>query len=112
MRQFFFKSDLTEDQRAILRFFMALTAAFFAVFFVGGVLLRGTLKGFFISATGGFVLFILIQFVFNPFAVIATTSQTKGERKDGLPEAEIRDRPKSTPTPKPTVDILNLNQVP
>ncbi len=64
----FFMPPFSGDQRAILRFFMALSSAFFALFFVGGVLLRGTLKGLLISATGGFVFFVLIQFVFNPFA--------------------------------------------
>lgn len=63
----FFLPQLNQDQRAILRFFMALVSAFFAIFFVGGVLLKGTVRGLLISATGGFVLFVLVQFVFNPF---------------------------------------------
>ena len=41
---------------------------------MGGVLLKGTLRGLLISATGGFVLFILIQFVFDPFQVLPTSA--------------------------------------
>lgn len=63
----FFLPEFNADQRSLLRFFMALVSSFFAVFFVGGVLLKGTMRGLIISATGGFVLFILIQFVFDPF---------------------------------------------
>jgi hypothetical protein len=65
----FFRPNLSADQRAILRLLMALAAGFFAIFFVGGVLLNGTLMGLALSATGGFVLFILIQFIFDPFAI-------------------------------------------
>lgn len=84
----FFKGGLDPDQRTLLRFFMALTSAFFAVFFVGGVLLKGTLNGLYISATGGFVLFILMQFVFDPFNA-----------------SRIQSGPQPTPTPilTPTV---------
>lgn len=70
----------------IIRFLMALSAGFFAYFFVGGVLLKGTLRGLFISATGGFVLFILIQFVFDPFQVLPTSAISTST-------------PVSTPTP-------------
>lgn len=49
-------------QQDILRLLTALAAAFLATFFVVGVLLDGTLKGFALSATGGFVIFILIFF--------------------------------------------------
>src|SRR5262245_12071212 len=57
----------TEFQRGVTRFFMALTAGCFAYFFVGGVVLKGTVGGQRIGATGGFVLFLLIQFVVEPF---------------------------------------------
>lgn len=66
--------DIQPNKFPIIRFLMALSSAFFAFFFVGGVLLEGTLKGLYISATGGFVLFILIQFVFNPFEVLPTAT--------------------------------------
>ena len=65
----FLRPNLSPDQRPILRVLMALAAGFFAIFFVGGVLLNGTLMGLALSATGGFVLFILIQFVFDPFEI-------------------------------------------
>ena len=70
----FFRPNLSPDQRAILRLLMALDVGFFAIFFVGGVLLNGTLMGLVLSATGGFVLFILIQFVFDPFAIGAKST--------------------------------------
>jgi CheY-like chemotaxis protein len=66
--------DIQPSKFPVIRFLMALSAAFFAIFFVGGVLLEGTLKGFFISATGGLVLFILIQFVFDPFTARPTNN--------------------------------------
>ena len=53
---------LYEHQQDILNLVMALTAGLLAVFFVGGVILDATLKGFALSATGGFVLFLLIFF--------------------------------------------------
>lgn len=62
--------NFAPDRFPIIRFFMALSAALFAFFFVGGILLQGTTRGFFVSATGGFVLFILIQFVFDPFRFV------------------------------------------
>lgn len=82
----------------IIRFLMALSAGFFAVFFVGGVLLRGTLNGFFISATGGFVLFVLIQFVFDPFRVLPST--LSGPTPTPTVISSI------TPTPSPTLTSI------
>lgn len=61
---------LSDDQRVMIRFLMSLISAFFALFFVGGVLMKGTIKGFALSATGGFVLFILLQFIYNPFEAL------------------------------------------
>ena len=52
--------SFSKHQQAILRFFMALAAGLLAVFFVGGVVLDGTWSGFALSATGGFVIFILV----------------------------------------------------
>lgn len=90
----------------IIRFLMALSAAFFAVFFVGGVLLKGTLNGLFISATGGFVLFVLIQFVFNPFSVLPTASgqptPTPSPMLTPTPMVTPSTTPISTPTVSPT----------
>ena len=54
--------DLNSNQEEILRLLMAFSAAFLETFFVGGVILDGTLKSFGLVATGGFVLFILIYF--------------------------------------------------
>jgi hypothetical protein len=56
-------------QMGIIRFFMALAAGFLAYFFVGGVVLKGSVVGNKIAATGGFVFFVLIMFVVNPFNV-------------------------------------------
>ncbi len=61
------RADPTDAQRTILRFLMAVSAALLAYFFSGHIGLRGTLRGLAISASGGFVVFLLIQFVFDPF---------------------------------------------
>ena len=63
---FFFVPNPTATQCGILRFVMSLTAGLFAFFFIGGVVLKGKLAGLAIGATGGFVLFILMQFVYDP----------------------------------------------
>jgi hypothetical protein len=59
-------------QLAIIRFIMALAAAFLAYFFVGGVVLKMTKTGVALGATGGFVFFVLIEFVVNPFDLKTT----------------------------------------
>jgi hypothetical protein len=79
--------EINPGKFTIVRFLMALSAAFFALFFVGGVLLQGTLKGLYISATGGFVLFILIQFVFNPFS--GNTVTTTFGAPSGIKSADL-----------------------
>jgi hypothetical protein len=90
--------EIGPEKFPIVRFLMALSAALLALFFVGGVLLQGTLKGLYVSATGGFALFILIQFVFNPFEILP------------IPETE----PTHTPTPivvsTPTVTPTNSKE--
>lgn len=53
-------------QRQMLRFFVALCAALFAHFFVGGVVLQGSVAGSRIGAGGGFALFVLVLFVVDP----------------------------------------------
>lgn len=62
----FFIKEPSAFQCGVVRFLMSLTAALFAFFFVGGVVLKGKLRDLAISATGGFVLFILMQFVYDP----------------------------------------------
>lgn len=59
----------TPFQRDITRYIMALLAAFFAYFFVGGVVLQGKLAGQIVGAGGGFALFILVAFVATPFNI-------------------------------------------
>ena len=66
----------TDFQEKIVRFLMALTGALFSLFFLGGVLLKGTLGGLITGATGGFVIFILIQFVYDPFIDSNNISKT------------------------------------
>lgn len=90
--------DINPSKFPIVRFLMALSAAFFALFFVGGVLLEGTLRGLYISATGGFVLFILIQFVFNPWEVLPSSNIFKAENTN-LSQNGIKN---SSPTPVPS----------
>ena len=59
--------DPSEFQKGMIRFFMALSGAFLSFFLVGGIFMKGTLKGYLVGAGGGFVVFLLIQFLFNPF---------------------------------------------
>ena len=59
----------TDFQRGVLRFFIAIGAAMLATFFLGGVVLQGNLAGSRVGAGGGFALFILIQFVFDPLKI-------------------------------------------
>ncbi|HEX6189212.1 MAG TPA: hypothetical protein VFZ40_14120 [Pyrinomonadaceae bacterium] len=68
--------DIDPIKFPIVRFLMALSAGFFATFFVGGIILHGTLRGIAFSAAGGIALFILIQFVFDPFQVLPARSST------------------------------------
>ena len=68
--------SFSKHQQAILRFFMALAAGLLAVFFVGGVVLDGTWSGFALSATGGFVIFILV-FLSSPFETKPSRTRTR-----------------------------------
>jgi hypothetical protein len=113
--------DIHPSKFPIVRFLMALSAAFFALFFVGGVLLQGTLNGLYISATGGFVLFILVQFVFNPFGdkPTTTTDDTSGNTntviKSSTPSVSPTQELKSTHTPQPaspTPSVSSNNHTP
>jgi hypothetical protein len=58
----------TDSQRALIRFFMALAVGMLSYFFVGGVLLQGTVRNQQISSGGGFAMFVLVFAVFDPFA--------------------------------------------
>ncbi|HYX71210.1 MAG TPA: pentapeptide repeat-containing protein, partial [Nitrososphaera sp.] len=75
----------TAFQCGVVRFLMSLTAAIFAFFFVGGVILNGKLRDLAISAAGGFVLFILMQFVFDPLGPMCSSS--KREEKPQISQA-------------------------
>jgi len=65
----FFIPEPTPFQRDITRYIMALLAAFFSYFFLGGVILRGNLAGQIFGSSGGFALFILVAFVVTPFDI-------------------------------------------
>lgn len=58
----------TQAQRVVIRFLMALAAAFLSYFFLGRVLLKGKLFGQAIGGSGGFALFIVIQFFADPYS--------------------------------------------
>jgi len=58
----------TEAQRVLIRFLMALSAAFLSYFFLGRVLLKGKVFGQAIGGSGGFALFIIIQFFADPYS--------------------------------------------
>jgi len=66
MYVFFAVSNPTPSQCGLLRFFIALTAGLFFLFFVGGLVLQGQLRGLGVGAGGGVALFFLVQFVINP----------------------------------------------
>jgi peptidoglycan hydrolase-like protein with peptidoglycan-binding domain len=70
----------TDLQRSILRFFISLTAAFAATFLLGGVALHGRVAGMEVGASGGFCLFILSQFLIDPFGLQQAVA-------DGIPSA-------------------------
>ncbi|HEV2692316.1 MAG TPA: peptidoglycan-binding domain-containing protein [Verrucomicrobiae bacterium] len=59
----------TPSQAAILHFLMALLTGFFAYFFVGDAVLKGNIKGQKIAASGGFALFIAMQFFVDQSAL-------------------------------------------
>ena len=85
---FFFVPNPTAFQRGLARFFLALSAGFFAFFFVGGVVLSGGWRGLTIGAAGGFALFVAIQFFVDPFPVApggpgAELREWKGGRRLG-----------------------------
>lgn len=93
------------DKYPIIRFLMALSAAFFAFFFVGGVLLESTYKGLFISGTGGFALFILIQIFFDPFALVYNGSDRR-PKVVGSPTATATATATPTATPIQKVNSI------
>jgi putative peptidoglycan binding protein/glycosyl hydrolase family 46 len=70
----FVMPEPSDFQRGVMRFFIAISAALLATFFLGGVVLQGNLAGSRVGAGGGFALFILIQFVFDPLKIQAVTA--------------------------------------
>ena len=82
------------DKQPIIRFLMALSAGFCATFFLGQVVLHGKLGAMQISAAGGVALFILIQFVFDPFRVLPTPSPS--------PQSVMTQTPMESATPGAT----------
>jgi peptidoglycan hydrolase-like protein with peptidoglycan-binding domain len=72
----FVMPEPTDFQRGVLRFFIAIAGALLATFFLGGVVLQGNLAGSKVGAGGGFALFILIQFVFDPLKIQTIAADT------------------------------------
>ena len=85
----FLLPDATVTQRGLLRFFVALSAGLLATFFLGGVVLHGSIHGNSVGASGGFVLFILVQFVVNPWDAQAAVADRVPEAM--TPSRDIRD---------------------
>lgn len=56
----------SDFQCRIIRFAMALDAGFLSYFFLGGVTLQGKVSRYVLKATGGFALFVVIQFAVDP----------------------------------------------
>jgi len=65
----FYLPEPSHFQRQIARVIVAFTSGFFAYFFVGSVVVTGTIWGLRISATAGFALFSVVMFIYNPFAL-------------------------------------------
>ncbi len=63
----FILPEPTQSQRVAIRFLMALAAAFLSYFFLGRVLLKGKVLGQAIGSSGGFALFVIIQFLADPY---------------------------------------------
>jgi hypothetical protein len=95
--------DIDPIKFPIVRFLMALSAGFFATFFIGGIILHGTLRGIAFSAAGGIALFILIQFVFDPFQVLPARSSTAppGPTPAATQSPVVTQSPSATPTHQP-----------
>jgi formylglycine-generating enzyme required for sulfatase activity len=63
---FFLPFEQTELRIGLLRFMMALCLSFLSLFFVGGMVLRGTFYGFEVGATAGVALFIVFGILYDP----------------------------------------------
>lgn len=102
---FFLVPCLSSDQRGILRFLMALAGGFFSFFFIGGVVLKGKLQDLVISAAGGVAIFILIQFVSNPFpATNCAATNSEAARPPVNSSAAPVVTPSATISPSPGGD--------
>ncbi len=61
--------DPTPGQAALFRFFMALLAAFAGFFFIGNLMMKGTIFRQRYAAGGSVALFMLVEAVANPYAI-------------------------------------------
>lgn len=73
--------DLTDSQRALFRFLIAIGAGAFATFFLGGVAMEGTVGSFRIAAGGGFASFLIMLLVVDPLPPPAGSKQTEADEK-------------------------------
>lgn len=77
----------TEFQKAIVRLLVAVTGAVVSTLLFGKIRLAGPFKGLRISATGPLAIFVLLQFVSDPFRLITPATQS------GYDASAMRPRP-------------------
>lgn len=64
---FFMRPELSNDQRGLARFFIALCGALCAFFFTGTLGIQGRYQGFAVRAGAGFAVFFALYFIADPF---------------------------------------------
>lgn len=82
------------DRLPVVRFSLALSAFLFSLFFLGGFLLKGTLKGLVLSALVGLVLFTVVRLTYRPVNTVTGA------------------QPTPTMTPSPVVDSAAMPNPP
>jgi hypothetical protein len=101
----------------LVRFFLALTTFLFSMFFLGGRLLKGTMRGLVLSALVGLVLFAVVRFTYRPVntvtgsqavptispsPVVDSATMPGPTRPATAGTSPYPERSSPTPTPSPT----------
>lgn len=73
---FFAVPNPTDFQRQIARWIVAISSSFLALFFVGGIIVRGSIKGIQITAVGSIGLFVLLVALVDPFPKVSAPPGT------------------------------------
>lgn len=67
LAMFWLVPEPTLFQRQLARWTVAICSAFLSLFLVGGIVLKGSISGWSISAVGGIAVFVFLIAVVNPF---------------------------------------------